>query len=279
MSLLTATTFPNAPDFAASTMNTSVDYQTRRRLQNRVAQQRFREKSKKQIHSDAARTGCYSSPALSTSPLRAQMGHISGSDTIATWPQTSLPLLTPTPLESQDVSQRSFNLEAIPMGQFTPLPPIDRASNSHDSEPCLYTPPLTEICFDFESLPCSTPLELDMSISQAHEPSEEPDVENPMSSTYSETRNLLLDGTEDIIQARLTDYQDQSSPENKIQINDKAASILQKQKIHLGRQADELIRKLISIYDLGVSLEIFPGDPYFKQVLETADTRFSSIWK
>ncbi|KAL6239858.1 hypothetical protein BDW75DRAFT_197556 [Aspergillus navahoensis] len=162
------------------------------------------------------------------------------------------------------------------MEQYTALLPLGQATSSHDNELCLYTPPLTEMCFDLESI---APLEFDMRIPQAQEPPEEPEAGNRMSYTYSETMKLLLDGTEGIIQAQLTDNQDQCSPENKTYINDKAALVLQKRKVHLGRQAKELIQKLISIYDLGVSLEIFPCDPYLKEVLETASTRFSSVWK
>ncbi|KAL6239857.1 hypothetical protein BDW75DRAFT_197555 [Aspergillus navahoensis] len=72
MSALTATTSPLAPDLA-TTMSTSVDYQTRRRLQNRISQQRFRKKSKKQGHSDAAQPDCYSSSSLPKYSSEGQM--------------------------------------------------------------------------------------------------------------------------------------------------------------------------------------------------------------
>ncbi|KAL4768984.1 hypothetical protein BDW60DRAFT_210392 [Aspergillus nidulans var. acristatus] len=257
-------------------MNTGVDYQTRRRLQNRVAQQRFREKSKKQIHSHADQPDCYSSSSVPECPSEGQMRHFCGTATVKAWPQASLPGSTPSSLESHPVSQRPSDLEAIPMEQYTSLLPVGQATNSQDDGLCLYTPPLTEMCFDFGPI---APLELDIGTSRAQELSEEPEAGNRMSNAYSKRTDLLLDGTEDIIQAHLAESKDKYSPENKAQTNDNAILVLQKQRVHLGRQADELIRKLISIYDLGVSLEIFPCDPYLKEVLETADTRFSSIWK
>ncbi|KAL4742407.1 hypothetical protein BDV11DRAFT_180796 [Aspergillus similis] len=259
-----------------TTMNTSVDYQTRRRLQNRAAQQRFREKSKKQIHSDAAQSDCYSSSALPKCSSEGQMSHIGGAATVETWEQTSLPLLTPSPLESHAVSKRLSDLEALPMEQYTPITPFGQATNSHDDGLCLYTPPLTGMCFDFEPI---APSEFDIGIPRTQEQLEEPEAGNRMSYTFSEKMKPLLDDPEDNIQVQLTDNKDNCSPENKTQGNDKAILVLQKQKVHLGRQAEELIRKLISVYELGVSLEIFPCDPYLKEVLETAETRFSSKWK
>ncbi|KAL3434774.1 hypothetical protein BDV09DRAFT_168934 [Aspergillus tetrazonus] len=135
-------------------------------------------------------------------------------------------------------------------------------------------PPVTEMCFDFEPI---APLERDMGIPQTQELSEEPESGNQISNTYSKSIELLFDGTEIIIQTHLPGSKDKYSPENNAQTNDNAILVLQKQKVHLGRQAEDLVQKLISIYDLGVSLEIFPCDPYLKEVLETAHTRFSSI--
>ncbi|KAL4908818.1 hypothetical protein BDW74DRAFT_174051 [Aspergillus multicolor] len=256
-------------------MDTNVDYQTRRRLQNRVAQQRFREKSRRQVHPDSSETDLYSSSELSERHSGGQMGHMTNAATIATWPQTSLPPLTPSSFDSRDLSQRPLDFEGSPLGQITLLPPIGLAGDLHDDELCLYTPPPSEICFDLETL---APLGHDMSISQTQAPGELKSG-NRMPATYSPATNPPPDGTEDIFQTLFADSQDQCGPEIKNISNDKAAVLLQKQKLHLGKQAEELIRKLISIYDLGVSLEIFPSDPYLRQVLETTDTRFSSICK
>jgi hypothetical protein len=35
------------------------------------------------------------------------------------------------------------------MEQYTSLLPVGQATNSQDDGLCLYTPPLTEMCFDF----------------------------------------------------------------------------------------------------------------------------------
>jgi hypothetical protein len=60
---------------------------------------------------------------------------------------------------------------------------------------------------------------------------------------------------------------------------EKALAILQKQRIHLGSQAEQLICNSISLYELGVSLEIFPFDPDLKQLLSIAHGRFRSLWQ
>jgi hypothetical protein len=51
-------------------------------------------------------------------------------------------------------------------------------------------------------------LELDIGISRAQELSEEPEAGNRMSNAYSKRTELLLDGTEDIIQAHLAESKD-----------------------------------------------------------------------
>lgn len=61
-------------------------------------------------------------------------------------------------------------------------------------------------------------------------------------------------------------------------MKDNALLVLQIQKVHFGKQAQEQMRRLISTYDLGVFLHIFPSDPHLKKVLETANDIFSSTW-
>lgn len=62
-------------------------------------------------------------------------------------------------------------------------------------------------------------------------------------------------------------------------MKDNALLVLQNQKVHFRKQAQEQIRRLISTYDLGVFLQIFPSDPHLKKVLETTNDIFSSTWK
>lgn len=120
------------------------------------------EKSKKQIRSHAARPHCYSSSSVPEYSSEGQMRHIGGTSTIKAWPQASLSGSTPSPLDSHAVSQRLSELEGLPMEQYTSLLPVGQTASSQDDGLCLYTPPVTEMCFDFEPM-CALPQQLSTS--------------------------------------------------------------------------------------------------------------------
>lgn len=47
----------------------------------------------------------------------------------------------------------------------------------------------------------------------------------------------------------------------------------------MGSQAEQLICKSIMLFDLGVSLEIFPTNPRLRHLLSTAQEGLRSLWQ
>ncbi|RAL14250.1 uncharacterized protein BO97DRAFT_412587 [Aspergillus homomorphus CBS 101889] len=191
-------------------MDTGVDYQTRRRLQNRIALQKFQ--------------SCT---------------------------QIALPSSSSMSLGNQILPGRPLDQEISP-GWRAPQQHVDLSGTSNNAITRLHSPAVSDKCNSSDLQGIGGALEFDLnleqlttpSIVQRHQSHEGLGAVDVVTSTSQQTQELLLDDSPNTI---FRDIQYTA----KARIFNDAILVLQKQKVNLGRQAEELIRRLISIYDLG----------------------------